>query len=223
MNNVVDIRGKEIPKHLQDPLNYITGSCCLTPDFKELRNSLDDFFLVFVWDDVQQDHLYHGYVEDGAYFGRAVTNLTNFTMRLNPQGNTPLVFQGNNHKLGKNIIPMFEMGRIRGEVYAIPLRALADLDLIMFNTEATEREEVWVTLRDCDNRTVKVWMYLNRHEYFDKGNNEILHMKACKAEGYGQYQKIFYYQEPVTGGSAYHNQREPEYFGYMGLDENIYI
>lgn len=230
MNNVLAFpeKNKEIPKHIKDPVSYIINSCCLTPDFIALKNSPEQFHLVFVWDDLQKDHIYHGYVEDGAYFGKAETNGRNFCMRMDDKGNTPLVFECSMYRLGDRVIPTIYTGKIAGEVYAVPLRALADIDLIMSNTQACEREETWISLSDQNGISVKAWMYLNKFEFFDKGNNEVLHLKEGPSRGYGQYNKVYHYHEPSVYSSSSYSKEDAirenyKINEYMGLDEPIYL
>jgi hypothetical protein len=222
MNNVIQMK-----PHLLEPLNYIKNGIACTPDFRDLKHCGDDMFPVFIFDEVKKDHMYHDWIKDSVYFGRATTNSYHYMMKINPATKCPLVFKTDCYRLGGKQVNMQSTGKITGELYAMPLRALADLDLYMQNTMAVNRKEDWFAMRDQDGKSTLAWIYVADYEYFDNGNNEVLHMTdATYLPARAHFAKEFYFWDPddVTLGPPIGDAEEKvPFMGIEGLDNNWHM
>lgn len=156
---------------LPDPFLILDESNKNTPDWSDLKSSVKDEFCFLITGSMRKGKENNKYLNGCNYYGTGVTWGTNFIMnRPNYQtkDNTPpdpLVFKFDSDKTNwKEVGEYFdpnEMKAIEGDVYGVPLRKLARLDIQEGNTDGIIRDEVHVVmLSPIQNRhSMRMFLY----------------------------------------------------------------
>lgn len=139
-----------------------------TPDFIRLKQQRD-YHPVFVYGTLKKGGRLHGFLEGCHYLGKAWTMIPRFDMR-NSQGGFPVVFDvglGEGKEKGTHF-----SAKISGEVYAVPVRVLLDLDDIESNGRMYNRKECWVSLRDQTVKKTSGTVHPNLRTFIYIGNDD---------------------------------------------------
>jgi len=143
-----------------------------TKDWMTLKRDTRDEFPVFVTGSMRRWRENARFLQGCNYYGMAITWSQNFIMnrpKLRPGQNTvpdPLVFQLDSDKTNwEEAGHYFDRDRllaVEGEVYGVPLRKLAQLDIHEQNGEGVNRKSIYVELINPiqHSATIKAFMYL---------------------------------------------------------------
>jgi len=192
-----------------DPWAVITQESRSTPDFVHLNKCPFDEFPVFIFGNMRKMRRDNTkYLAGCNYYGKAVTWGNDFFLKRNPYEyqsygtdsafNEPLMFNFLDKDKKEEFIGDFNFthsGKVEGEVWGVPLRALCKIDEYQGNGHGTQREEVWVDLLDpiqtvkknvkCMVHTVDLSHYKEFSVYHDK-------LISCNSLSQGD-SRIFYF------------------------------
>ncbi len=138
-----------------------------TPDYMELKRK-GSHHPVFVYGTLKQGFHNHDILKDSDYLGRGLTRLSKWELRNSPGGSFPIM-------MDVGVSAAFN-AKISGEVYAVPIRSMLDLDDLEMNGRMYERKLVWVSLKDQiykthkgdKNPNLQVWAYVGKPEYWSR-------------------------------------------------------
>lgn len=196
-----------------------------TPDFIKLKQTRD-YHPVFVYGTLRQGGRLHSYLEGCPYLGKAWTMIPRFDMRNAPGGSFPVVFDVG---LGEGKGGSHFSAKISGEVYAVPVKVLLDLDDIESNGNMYNRKECWVSLRDQTVKktsstlhpNLKTFIYIGNDDYWKKGNSETLF--RCSYTLGSDNKRIFcdWEQKKEREPTSYQEYLNQKYGGVTYLDDEI--
>lgn len=148
-----------------------------TPDFKELKLGPMNRQLVLIYDNMKRGRVNHHYMSGATRYGSAHTMNPHLCLKKTETGIgillKPQKIKFNRvggvyyrHRTTKEKLHAAEVGVIEGELYSVSLRHLTELDNANMNTVLSQREEMWVVMRDHQNegKTVKAWVYVAKEK-----------------------------------------------------------
>lgn len=200
------------------PFERIEDNAYATPDFVELRASGKKLFPVLVYDDQQSFGKWNAWMEDAVYFGKATTVSSNLIMKLpefvDSKGNLrhadfPLAVEmmGGRYR-GDTLTPAQHsaLAKIKGEVWGLPLRGLANMDMYCQNGSGTQRVLRWVTMLEQHipylKPSQKVYMYILDEDFWESTpkSKKVLDFTTFPMTGHGTFDKWYHFtgQMPDT-------------------------
>lgn len=158
-----------MPFTKKSPLDFIGSSVSNTPDFEELNKGKKRFFPLFVYDGLQSDkkHFKNLIGEKTPYFGRATTLNSDFKCYYAYEGE-PVAMDGfNRHNI--------DCGHVCGELFAVSLRHLTQLDYLYDNGQLYTRERRYIQLDNPkyssnNQRYVYAYMYIGVKKELEEFN-----------------------------------------------------
>lgn len=161
-----------------DVLKQLSETTRNTPDWMKLKRDPRDEFPVFITGSMRRWRSNSRFLNGCNYYGMAVTYSENFVLnrpKLRPGQNDvpdPLMFQLDSDKTNwEEASHYFDRDSLRGvegEVYGVPLRKLAQLDIQEQNGEGVDRQQIYVELINPaqKNQSVRCFAYIvNMDEY----------------------------------------------------------
>lgn len=141
-----------------------------TPDFLELKKDKNDEFLVFIYGSMKKHKPLHSLVMGANYYGKGVTTGCNYLLKKTAKEGSPILFDIANKwtKTGAFISPN-DTGKIEGEVYGVPLRAITKIDRVEDNGQATSRLKRYVRLTEQEHKPiVSTFVWLAERDFWEE-------------------------------------------------------
>lgn len=177
-----------------------------TPDWFDLKRAFKDEFLVFVTGNQRRNYWREAEMDGCNYYGLGITYDENFVMQRSVFYGTqkapdPLVFEFPTDTDWKQIDHVFDVNDLKGvegEVYGVPLRFLAKMDVAEQNGEGVTRIERYVTLLHPmqEKKQVRCFMYVVDIDYFMDYYSHSSQLFLCNSVGYptpfGRSKDVYY-------------------------------
>lgn len=164
------------PMHEINPLYYLQESYRYTPDFRELKNSKQDEFLVLITGNMMLGKPLSYALSGANYYGKAMTTGADYMMKKTSPAGPPFVLHLNKRvqKNGILILPN-NVGRIEGDLVGIPLRMLTKLDLYEENTGCSHRERRYVTMLHSEQNQAHAscFIYLGDQSFYEEAFDDL--------------------------------------------------
>jgi len=165
-------------KQPEEVVNQFKQMNSRTPDFFNLKAIGDDLFLIFVYDDLMLNKLRSGAIHGAIYYGKGLTISAYYKLKKTDDSKAvAFYYDKGQDDQGRNIYSEL-MTKIKGEIYAVPLRALTRLDHIYANGDIFHRHKSHVVMVEQNyNPTHACFMYLGDKEYWDRHTGSINMMR----------------------------------------------
>jgi hypothetical protein len=189
-----------------------------TPDFNDLNVGPLAEYPVFIVGQLKSDGIYNQMLEDCKYYGPATTWGEGFILKEGPFGNykytpEPLIFElGLDPREKQKTLKEYESardinwelaGRLRGEVYGVPLRTLTALDRWENNNEDAHREWKYITLDNplSDTNSLRAYIWLSDWSNYETYFKSYKSLDSCpfrmeKSVGSSKILRSYYFQQP---------------------------
>lgn len=181
--------------HERCPLYYLQESYKYTPDFKELKNSKKDEFLVLIVGNMQLGKPLAHCLTGANYYGKAMTMGSDYMMKRTSPAGPPFVLHLKKRFLKNGImVPPHMVGKIEGDLVGVPLRMLTKLDIVEENTGCSTRERKWVNLlhSDQNNSHAEAFVYCADQEFYEEAFFDITKLPGVSTMEQGGTKRFYY-------------------------------
>ena len=162
-----------------------------TPDFIELKNCKMKEFPIFFADALQVGKRLNFMVRGARYYGRAVTTYEGFSLKRKADSDDPTIFRMVRDPQRHWRYPVtegwgitsFDVGKVAGDVYGVPLRLLTTLDTLKGNTDHNNRKLEMIEFTSSLNarQYTKAFMYQGDGKYYSQKGTDPAFMRSCSA------------------------------------------